>query len=208
MREFYNEIKRYLTPCNTVIVILNIVIFALQRILDSGATPAGMTEGGALCWWLALDGRQYYRLVTYMFLHSGIAHLFNNMLVLLFIGSFVERLAGSGRYLLNYLCSGVVAGLVSAAYNRWCFESAGSEALVYSIGASGAIFGMVGSLLFIVICHRGRIEGVSLRQLLMFLFLSIYAGFTDTGVDNIAHIAGLCFGFTGMAILYRRGGYT
>ncbi len=210
MREFINELKKYATPVNTAIIILNIVVIIAQAILDEVWGVESFTYTFSLAWWKVFDEKQYYRLLTYMFLHAGFSHIFNNMIVLGFVGSTAERMMGSFRYAVAYISSGLVAGLASCAYNRWCWGQA-SEAggyYNYSLGASGAVFGAVGTLIFIVIIKRGRVAGITLRQLILFLILSVYAGLTSTGIDNAAHIAGVLFGFVSAAILYnRQGGY-
>ncbi len=204
MREFYNDIKKYLTPFNTSIIVLCILTYLVQKI-----SADHISDLGASGWLELFEEREYYRAFTYMFLHSDFLHIFNNMLVLAFVGSTVEKLIGGWRYLICYLGCGVVAALASAAYNRSIFYNSLFESggFVRSIGASGAIFGMVGALLWIVIANKGRVEQVSSRQLLMFIILSVYAGIMDNNVDNIAHFAGLLFGVISAIFLYdRRGG--
>ncbi len=206
MREFWNDIRRYITPCNTAIIIITIVCSIAQHVADGILGASETTYRFALAWWLMFDEHEYYRLFTYMLLHSGVSHIFNNMLVLGFVGSAVERLIGSFKYLVTYIGTGLVAGLGSAAYNRWCFNNLASDAgfYHYSIGASGAVFGITGALLWIIIVNKGQVAGISLRQIFLFIFLSIYAGFTSTGIDNIAHVAGALFGIVSAMILYDR----
>ena len=210
MREFLNEIKKYLTPVNTAIMVITIVCFIVQIIADNAVGEEAGTYSFSLAWWLIFEEHQYYRLFTYMFLHASLGHIFNNMLVLGFVGSTAERMLGGFKYAAAYIGSGLVAGLASAVYNRWCFANA-SEAggfYTYSLGASGAVFGITGVLLWIVLVNRGRVAGISLRQIVLFMFLSIYAGVTSTGIDNTAHIAGAAFGILSAMILYdRRGGF-
>ena len=210
MREFWKDIRGYFTPCNTAIIIITIVCCIIQSTAEGITGSSEPTHRFALAWWLVFEEHQYYRLFTYMFLHGGISHIFNNMLVLGFVGSTVEKIVGSFKYLAIYIGTGLVAGLGSAVYNRWCFNNLSSEAgfYHYSIGASGAVFGMTGALLWIIIANKGQVAGISLRQIFLFTFLSIYAGFTSTGIDNIAHVAGAVFGIVSAMILYdRRGGY-
>lgn len=204
MREFWNEFKTYLTPCNLAVMLLNIVMYIMQCVM--GET---FTDRLVLQWWSVFDDHEYYRLVTHFFLHGSVGHLFNNLLVLAFIGSTVERLMGRFRYLVNYMCSGIVAGLVSIVWDRWCFnQSIGVEGYVSSLGASGAVFGMAGALLFIIIANRGSADGIDTRRMILFLLLSIYAGISSEGIDNAAHIGGAVFGFISATILYdRSGGY-
>lgn len=205
MREFWDEVKAYLTPCNLAIMLLNIAVFIVQCIAGDEA----FTSKLVLQWWSVFDNHEYYRLVSHFFLHGSVGHLFNNLLVLAFVGSKVELLVGKFKYLVNYMCSGVVAGLVSIVWDRWCFNNSfGAEGYISSLGASGAVFGMVGALLFIVIANRGHVACISTRQLFLFILLSIYAGVSDVGIDNAAHIGGAVFGFISATILYdRSGGY-
>ena len=73
-----------------------------------------------------------------------------------------------------------------------------------SIGASGAIFGIVGAIAYIVIINRGRLKDISSRQIVLFVVLSLYGGFTSQGVDNVAHVGGLLAGCILTAIVYKR----
>lgn len=75
---------------------------------------------------------------------------------------------------------------------------------VVSAGASGAIFGVIGGLLYAVAVNRGQLEDLSTRQLVVVILCSLYFGFTSTGVDNAAHVAGLITGVIMGVILYRR----
>ncbi len=204
MREFADEIKQYLTPANLVIILICIVVFFVDKILIASGTD--ISDYGAVGWKQVIEDKEFYRILSYMFLHGSLLHLFNNMLVLLFVGSAVEKLLGSGKYLVNYFMSGIIAGVVSVYYNMWRYNHtiSATRALVVSVGASGAVFGTVGALLWIVLANKGRIEGISIRRMIMFLVLSFYAGFTATGIDNAAHVGGLFFGFFSSMILYNR----
>ena len=206
MREFFYELKQYLTPANIVIIALCIVVFVADRITYNSTGTEVLTDFGAVGWKQVIEDKEFYRIITYMFLHGGIKHIFNNMLVLLFVGSAVEKLMGSAKFLINYLVSGIVAAVVSVYYNMWLYNHTISSAktFVISVGASGAVFGTVGALLWIVLINKGRIEGISLGRMIMFLILSFYAGFTAEGIDNAAHVGGLLFGFVSAVILYNR----
>ncbi len=193
-----NTFSRYFSLVNTGIVLLNVLVFVVVNNLLSVRTENYLISKGALSWREILDKGEYYRLATYMFLHSGPSHLINNMIVLLFIGDNLERAMGKWKYLLTYLASGLLAGIVSAAFNFFKYND------IISIGASGAIFGVVGAMAYIVIVNRGRLENLSTRQLVWFVIFTLYGGLTSTGVDNAAHIGGLIGGFLLAAILYRK----
>ena len=124
-----------------------------------------------------------WRLLTYMFLHVGISHLVNNMLILYFMGNYLERSVGHVRFFAVYILSGVIAGLGSIMYNT---------NMAVGVGASGAIFGVFGAVFSLVLTRHGR--GITMRQMLIFLGLTVYSGFSTQGVDNVAHLTGLLAG--------------
>jgi len=127
---------RWLTPVNTGIVAVNVLVFAIMQLTHLLGVN-DITPKGALSWIYVKENGEYYRILTSMFLHSDWEHLINNMLVLLFVGDNLERAAGKLRYLIIYIGSGVIAGITSISYNMVMNN------IVYSIGASGAIFGIV-----------------------------------------------------------------
>jgi len=180
---------------NACLVGINIVVFL---IMDLFQLSDKMLDQGALYWPMIIYEHQYYRLITCMFLHGGIDHLLNNMLVLFFIGDKVEKIIGKTKYLILYFGAGIIAGVCSMRYNM------DRMLITRSIGASGAIFGVVGAIAYIVIINRGRLKDISSRQILLFVMLSLYGGFTSQGVDNIAHVGGLLAGGILTAILYKR----
>ncbi len=109
----------------------------------------------------------------------------------------MERALGHVKYLILYLACGIGSNLISL----WL---EGPNSMVVSAGASGAIFGVVGGLLYAVLINKGRLEDLSLRQLAVMVALSLYLGFTESGVDNVAHIAGLILGILSGIVLYRK----
>jgi rhomboid protease GluP len=140
-----------------------------------------------------------------MFMHADWSHLINNMIVLLFVGDNLERAAGKFRYLFIYLSSGILAGITSISYNMWKdYGDFSFEHSVFSIGASGAIFGVVGAMLYIVIVNKGRLEDISTRQIILFIVFSLYGGIANSRIDQAAHVGGFLAGLLLAAILYRR----
>ena len=145
-----------------------------------------------------LEDGEYYRLLTAVFMHFGINHIVNNMLVLFVLGDNLERALGKIKYLLFYLLCGVGANAVSMLFDM------GQQTHAVSVGASGAIFGVIGGLLYAVLVNRGRLEDLSSSQLIIMIIFSLYFGFTSTGVDNVAHVAGLVIGIVLAMLLYRK----
>ena len=127
---------------------------------------------------------EYYRLLTGMFLHGNILHLGLNCYSLYIVGSQIESFLGKIKYILIYLFSGVTGALLSITLN-------GSVA---SIGASGAIFGLMGSLLYFGYYYRVYLGNVVKTQILPLVLLNLMVGFMSNGVDNYAHIGGLIGG--------------
>ncbi|MDE7325843.1 MAG: rhomboid family intramembrane serine protease [Lachnospiraceae bacterium] len=187
-----------ISPCNTLLVTANILIFFLCEIFGSTLDTEFLLEHGALNYQRVVVFKEYYRLFSYMFLHGGIQHLFNNMLILWFLGDNLEKQMGHVKYLFLYFASGILAGFASMSYNG----SIGR--FVVCVGASGAIFGVSGALAYIVLVNRGHVENLKVRQMLLFIALSLYGGFSSQGVDNVAHVGGLVAGVFLALLLYRK----
>lgn len=139
---------------------------------------------------------EYYRIFTSMFLHFGPQHLGNNMLVLFVLGGRLERTVGKLKYLLIYLLGGMGGNLLCI------FFELDSGDFAVSAGASGAVFAVMGAMIYAVIRGRGHIEDLSARQVVIMVAFSLYFGFTSEGVDNAAHVGGLICGFIMAVLLY------
>lgn len=183
---------------NLIIVAANIVVFVVLSILGDTENTQFMLEHGADFAPLVREG-EYYRLVTSMFLHFGIDHIFNNMLVLIFLGDMLEQCVGKLRYLLIYLGGGIIGNIVSV----WFAFRSGDFAV--SAGASGAVFAVIGALIWLVLRNRGRLGEYSGRRLILMAVLSVLQGVTAGGVDNCAHIGGLVSGFVLALMLCFKG---
>ena len=127
---------------------------------------------------------EVFRLITYMFLHSGIIHILFNMYSLYIVGPKVEDFYGKWKFLLIYLISGISGGLLSIAMNGD----------VVSIGAIGAIFGLFGSLLYFGYNYRGYIGAMVKSQILPIFIYNLLIGFFISGIDMWGHIGGLIGG--------------
>ncbi len=183
--------KRVLT-CNHVFIIINIFLFLITDLIFFG--DFRWLDAFGLIWQNVFGDKEFYRLITSMFLHSDLDHIFNNMLVLLVIGDYIEQQTGSLRYFILYFSTGIIAGFTSMVYNMI------QNNYTISIGASGAVFGLMGALLMTVILQKGRQE-YNLRQMFIMIFISLYGGFTSEGVDNAAHIGGFLGGVILTAIM-------
>lgn len=195
------EVKAFLksrTVCNLVIVLANIAVFFVLEIMGNTEDVLFMAEHGASYAPWIVEEKEYYRLFTCMFMHFGIEHLFNNMLVLTFLGDALEHAVGNVRYLIIYLGGGLLGNVLSCI-----LEYRGGDWAV-SAGASGAVFAAMGAIVYIAIINRGRIAEFTRRRLILMAFLALFEGFTSVGVDNAAHVGGFLSGLLLAVILYRR----
>jgi rhomboid protease GluP len=150
------------------------------------AQPGRVLERGALVPAFVALG-EWWRLVTSIFLHAGFTHLALNMISLYFLGSFAEGAFGRSRFFALYLLSGISGGLAYLYFGG--FDEA-------AVGASGAIFGLLGGVLGYAL-RRGTFswQNPLIRQLLILLALNIYLGFSIPNISNTAHLGGLAGGF-------------
>ncbi len=193
-READSRKKAYV---NVTLIILNVLFFIYLEFNGSTENAHFMYQNGAMFAPAVLEEGEYYRLLTAMFMHFGIRHIQSNMLVLFILGDNLERALGHLKYLFFYLFCGIGANAVSLFFN-------GMESRRVAAGASGAVFGVVGGLLYIVTINRGRLEDLNTLQLTVMIFFSLYSGFASTGVDNVAHVAGLLLGAVLSFVLYRK----
>lgn len=182
---------------NGLLIALNVLFFLYLEITGSSENVYFMYTKGAMSAPAVLEDGEYYRLLTAMFMHFGIRHIMNNMLVLFVLGDNLERALGHVKYLIFYLLCGIGSNWVSMMAHS-------TDTMTVSAGASGAIFGVVGGLLYVVTANKGRLEDLSTRQLVIMIFFSLYLGYTSTGVDNTAHLSGLVIGIVLAIILYHR----
>ena len=184
--------------CTTGLIVINVLVFFLLSLRGDTESGYFMLQYGAMYEPLVTEGHEYYRLITSLFLHFGIQHLLNNMVMLGALGYQLENEIGRIKFLLIYFISGIGGNLCSLYWN----VSHGEQ--IISAGASGAIFGLMGALLYIVAVNRGRLDRLSGRGMLIMVALSLYFGLTSSGVDNSAHVGGLICGILITVLLYRR----
>lgn len=187
--------------CTVALIVINIAVFFILTMFGDTEDAVFMLQHGAMYEPYIIEGHEYYRIFTCLFLHFGITHLLNNMVLLGALGWNLELEIGKVRFVIIYFASGIIGNIVSLFYNLTLEQPA------VSAGASGAIFGLMGALLYVVIANRGRLGRLSGRGMLVMVILSLYFGLTSTGVDNLAHIGGLVSGFLLAVLLYRRKQY-
>lgn len=185
--------------CTIALIAVNVAVFFILSLFGDTEDAVFMMRHGAMYGYLVTHDHEFYRLFTCLFLHFGIEHLLNNMVILGALGWHLEQQTGRIRFLLIYFGSGLCGNIVSLI-----FHGAAQEHTV-SAGASGAIFGLMGALLWVVIANHGRLGRLSGRGMLVMVALSLYFGLSSSGVDNYAHIGGLLSGFLLALLLYRKG---
>ena len=161
------------------LIIMNVICFFIPTLLGEYNTVINdyCVRG------FNIRNGEYYRLITGIFLHGGLWHLVVNCYSLYAIGSQIENFLGKWKYTIIYLFSGLVGSLISMSFNDTA-----------SVGASGAIFGLMGALLYFGYYYRVYLGNVVKSQILPLIVLNLVMGFLTPGVDNFAHIGGLVGG--------------
>ncbi|MCI6004922.1 MAG: rhomboid family intramembrane serine protease [Blautia sp.] len=188
------ELKK--EPMTAAMLILNLLVFLLVEITGGSQGIEHMLECGAAYTPIILEDGQWYRLFTCMFLHFGMEHLANNMLVLFVLGGRLERTVGKIKFLIIYILGGMAGNILSLILDIRSMEFA------VSAGASGAVFAVMGAMIYVLLRSKGRVEDITVRQMVIMAAFSLYFGLTSSGVDNAAHIGGMLSGFVLAVILY------
>ena len=185
------------SPITYVIVGLNFLLFVVSLLAtmrlsqESGGQGLNLFGGinglvldrlGASRPLVLING-EWWRLVMAIFLHGGILHIAMNTWVLMDIGPQVEEVYGSARYLFLYIASGIAGFLASAITGH------------FSVGASGALMGLIGLMLAITTRRGGAYMQMIRGQLIRWVVYILVLGFVVSGIDNAAHLGGLAAGF-------------
>ena len=189
-RKAMNELTAFLKTrkkANLTIVAINVLVFVIFSIIGNTEDAQFMLAHGA-CFAPLVEEGEVYRLFTAMFLHFGVEHLIGNMLLLIFLGDTLERVVGPVRYLMIYLLGGLGGNVLS------CYIAIRQKNYAVSAGASGALFAVIGALVYLVLRKKGDVEEISGKRLLLMAALSIAQGFTESGIDGYAHIGGFLCG--------------
>ncbi|WP_100372450.1 rhomboid family protein [Bacillus sp. FJAT-45037] len=172
----------------TLLLFIAIMYYIVEQ---NGSSTSVLTliEFGAKYNPAIIDG-EWWRLFSAMFLHIGIFHLLMNSLALFYLGSAVERMFGTSRFVLIYFVAGLIGSIASFAFNDQV-----------SAGASGAIFGCFGALLYFGVTHPKLFFRTMGMNVLVILSINLVFGFVVPMVDNGAHIGGLVGGFMAALIV-------
>ena len=186
-------------PITTVVLILNLLLFGISVLATSQSTGELNLFGGVDARVLyrlgarqsiAILSGEWWRLVLPIFLHGGLLHIGMNTMIFVDIGSQVEKIYGSARYLFIYVLTGVCSFIASTVWNLFRYGGFG-----VSIGASGAIAGLIGVMLGMTTRRGGTYaREIRAQMIRMVLYLALMA-FLPLGIDNAAHFGGLAVGF-------------
>jgi membrane associated rhomboid family serine protease len=178
-------------PATMTLVGINVFVYLITAFQGGGISQPGGTlfEKGALVGFLVADG-EWWRLVTAMFLHASVLHLGFNTLALYWLGSIVEQAIGTWRFLLIYFASGLAGSAGALVF---------SSAFTPTVGASGAIFGIMGALLVLEYHSTGSFAGQAMGLIVINLALT----FTIPNISIGGHLGGLVSGIVATFALVR-----
>ncbi len=159
------------------LIVINVIVYLLSLIDYNGIV------NNFANYYLYVQNGEYYRLITSMFVHANILHLLSNMYALYVVGPIIEKYYGKGKYLLIYLGSGIIGSLFSVVLTNYA-----------SVGASGAIFGLFGALLYFGYKYRATLDGFLRSSIIPTLLVNLILGFMIPGIDISAHLGGLIGG--------------
>jgi rhomboid protease GluP len=178
------------TPVAWTMLALNVLVFVAFAGAGGGvvqANPEMLVRWGSNFGPFTTDG-QWWRLLSAAFLHGGLVHLFVNMYTLYDFGRMSERIFGPAAFLAVYLLSGLAGSAASVWWNP----------AVNSVGASGALFGVLGAMLVYMLDKRNGVPASVMRthavSLAVFVAYGVFNGLARTGIDNAAHLGGLVGG--------------
>ena len=177
-------------PLTWILLGAILAVFGLEVLTGATADGRALVRLGANVPQLVWQG-EWWRLVSAIFLHGGVLHLLLNAWALYQLGGLFEAWMGSGRMALVWFVTGIAGSLASLFFLRGGL----------SVGASGAIFGILGALVGVLLRRRDRLRPQAkqlLMQLLMWAGINVFLGFSTPNIDNAAHLggaaAGLCLG--------------
>lgn len=159
------------------LIVINAIVYLLSLIDYNGIV------NNFANYYLYVQNGEYYRLITSMFVHANILHLLSNMYALYVVGPIIEKYYGKGKYLIIYLGSGIIGSLFSVVLTNYA-----------SVGASGAIFGLFGALLYFGYKYRATLDGFLRSSIIPTLLVNLILGFMIPGIDISAHLGGLIGG--------------
>ena len=190
--------KPYMT---IALIVINTLVFILLEFIGDTEDASFMISHGGMYPPDILEHMQIWRFFTSMFVHFGFLHLLNNMVLLGAAGVIVEDAMGQIAFMVLYLLSGIAGSVLSFA------GMIKTDDYAVAAGASGAIFGLIGALVWIVIANKGQYKDLTKKGMIFMIILMLAYGFSTNGVDNFGHVGGLAAGFVISIVYYRKKRY-
>lgn len=183
---FERERPRYIvkTPIITYLLIAaTILVYLIEQYFSIKTGSRELFMWGAKNNLCIMQG-QYWRFITPIFLHGGLLHVVINTYSLYAVGPEVEKLFGRVKFILIYLLAGILGNVASFAFSS-----------TNSVGASGAIFGLLGALLYLGIKYKAVISSSYVTNIVIMILFNLMYGLMRHGIDNYAHMGGLIGGY-------------
>jgi len=179
LKEYYKN-----HPVTSIIVIINLVM-AILVMFSGGFSIANLISWGAIVPPLITEQKEYYRILTAMALHGSVIHFLMNSYVLFYIGGHLERFIGPIKYLIVYLVAGIISSLFVVFFGA---------SNVVTIGASGAIFGVMGGLFMLTIKKASWFHPQAIRSIRNLMLINLVFTFIIPNISIPGHLGGLVAG--------------
>jgi rhomboid protease GluP len=187
--------KEYLTkfPLTSLIMAINVIYFALMHLFPGVYEQDTIEKWGAYAYTLIQKG-EYYRLITPIFMQIGVSHFIFNLFSMFIFVAVLEHLIGRSRFIVIYMGAGIIGYLTT-----YLFSST-----ELGLGASGAIFGVLGAFLYLSMKKSALLDDASRKTIIPILLINLVYTFIDPEISITGHIGGLIGGYV-LASLLRIG---
>jgi rhomboid protease GluP len=184
--------KEYLTkfPVTSLIIAINVIYFGLMLLFPGANQSDTIWKWGAYAYKSIQDG-EYYRFVTPIFMQIGVSHFIFNLFSIFMFVAVLEHLIGRGRFILIYMGAGIVGYITTYFFSQTDL----------GLGASGAIFGVMGGFLYLVQKKSPLLDNASRSTILVFFAMYLISTFTVANVSITGHIGGLIGGYVLASLL-------
>ncbi len=191
-RESFKEYLRYY-PVTSALIAINVILLIVMEIYGSSQNVWTLLQFGAIYKLTGIVDPEWWRYVTPIFLHGGVAHLLFNSFGLIVFAPPLERMLGKWRYIACYLFSGIIGNIVSWHLHQSDF---------IGVGASGAIYGIYAAYIYLALFRKDIMDDSSRKTIGTIVIIGIiYSVVPFNNVDVWAHLGGFMGGFAFMAMV-------
>ncbi|MCL7749640.1 rhomboid family intramembrane serine protease [Halalkalibacter alkaliphilus] len=177
---FYSFRRQY--PVITILVAIHLILFVWMNFLPFGNYIRALGIG----YNLAIANGEYWRLLTPIFMHIGAGHVIFNSFSLVIFGPALERMLGKIKFILVYLITGIIANIATFYLGGLTYPP--------HLGASGAIFGLLGMYVYLVINRKDLIDRMNSQLVLTIIVIGLVMTFVNPNINILAHLFGLIAG--------------